>query len=42
MEIETFGVTTIYVLVGAIGHPQHETYTVTTLRGTAAARPLPL
>jgi hypothetical protein len=42
-EIETFGVTTMhYVFVGAIGHPQHETYTVTTLCGTATARALPL
>lgn len=43
VEIETFGVTTMhYVFVGTIGHPQHGTYTITTLRGNAAARALPL
>jgi hypothetical protein len=41
VPIETFGVTTMHhVLFGAIG-PQRETYTVTKLSGSAAARALP-
>jgi hypothetical protein len=43
VTIETFGVTTMHhVFVGAIGHPQHETYATTALQGTATAHPLPL
>ena len=41
VPIETFGVTTMHhVLFGVMG-PQRETYTVTKLSGTAAARALP-
>lgn len=41
--IHTEGITTVHrVFVALIGHPQSETYTVTSLRGTAAVGPLPL
>lgn len=41
--IHTEGITTIHrIFAAAIGHPQHETYTVTKLTGTAAVGPLPL
>jgi hypothetical protein len=41
--IHTEGITTVHrIFVALIGHPQSETYTVSSLNGTAAAGPLPL
>jgi hypothetical protein len=41
--IQTEGITTVHrIFVAAIGHPQSETYTVTSLNGTATVGPLPL
>jgi hypothetical protein len=41
--IRTEGITTVHrIFVALIGHPQSETYTVTSLNGTAAAGLLPL
>jgi hypothetical protein len=41
--IRTEGITTVHRIFAAlIGHPQSETYTVTSLNGTAAVGPLPL
>jgi hypothetical protein len=41
--IHTEGITTVHrIFVALIGHPQSETYTVTSLNGTAAVGPLPL
>lgn len=41
--INTEGITTVHrIFVALIGHPQSETYTVTSLNGTAAVGPLPL
>jgi hypothetical protein len=42
VSIHTKGITTVHrVFVALIGHPQSETYTVTSLNGTAAVGPLP-
>jgi hypothetical protein len=41
--IHTEGITTVHrIFVALIGHPQSETYMVTSLNGTAAVGPLPL
>ena len=41
--IHTEGITTVHrIFVALIGHPQSETYTVSSLNGTATAGPLPL
>jgi hypothetical protein len=43
VSISTEGITTVHrIFVALIGHPQSETYTVTSLSGTAAIGPLPL
>jgi hypothetical protein len=43
VSINTEGITTVHrIFVALIGHPQSETYTVTSLDGTAAVGPLPL
>lgn len=43
VSINTEGITTVHrIFVALIGHPQSETYTVSSLNGTAAAGPLPL
>lgn len=43
VSINTEGITTVHrIFVALIGHPQSETYTVTSLNGTAAVGPLPL
>lgn len=43
VSINTEGITTVHrIFVALIGHPQSETYTVTSLSGTAAVGPLPL
>jgi hypothetical protein len=42
VSINTKGITTVHrIFVALIGHPQSETYTVTSLDGTAAVGPLP-
>jgi hypothetical protein len=43
VSINTEGITTVHrIFTALIGHPQSETYTVTSLDGTAAVGPLPL
>ena len=43
VSINTEGITTVHrIFVALIGHPQSETYTATSLSGTAAVGPLPL
>jgi hypothetical protein len=43
VSINTEGITTVHrIFVALIGHPQSETYTVTSLNGTASVGPLPL
>jgi hypothetical protein len=43
VSINTEGITTVHrIFIALIGHPQSETYTVTSLNGTAAVGPLPL
>jgi hypothetical protein len=43
VSVNTEGITTVNRIFAAlIGHPQSETYTVTSLDGTAAVGPLPL
>jgi hypothetical protein len=43
VSVSTEGITTVHRIFAALtGHPQSETYTVTSLDGTAAVGPLPL